>query len=84
MTDFYDINTRNERNEEGGMELFWICYVEGTDGGEHYRHRTLIGAQREAERLARLPNVRGRTVYLLACMGKCRVEVQPVKWDVVI
>ena len=64
------------------MERFWECYVEGTDGGRHYKWYTLEGAQSEAERLARLPDVQGRTVYLFECIGKCRVEQNPVKWEI--
>ncbi len=79
MTDFYDINTRNR---EGRIEKFGEFYVEGTDGGRHYHHWTLAGAQREAERLARLPNVRGKEVYLFECVGKCKIEQTPVKWEV--
>lgn len=73
MTDLHDINTRNKR-----MKPFWICYVEGTNGGEHYRHPTLRGAQIEAERLARLT---GEVVYLLECVGKCKAGEAPVKWE---
>jgi len=56
------------------MERWWECYVEGTDGGRHYRHWTLEGAQKEAERLARLTE---KTVYLFECIGRCYV-----KWEV--
>jgi hypothetical protein len=68
--------------EEYPLEKFWECYVEGTDGGRHYKWDTLEGAQIEAERLARLPNVHGKTVYLFECVGKCKVEPIPVKWDI--
>ena len=66
----------------GRMDKFWVCWVEGTDGGRHYQHRTLAGAQTEAERLARLPDVTGKNVYLFECIGKCKVESLPVKWEV--
>lgn len=79
MTDFYDLNTRNRQER---MEKFWICWVEYTDGGRHYRHFNLDNATMEAERLARLPNVQGRAVYVFECVGKCRVEQTPVKWEV--
>ena len=58
------------------MERFWICYVEGSDGGEHYKHFDLCLAEKEAERLAKL---RGKTVYLLECIGKCYAEI---KWEI--
>ncbi len=64
------------------MSKFWIIFVEHTDGGRHYRHSTLESAQVEAERLARLPDVQGKTVYLFECIGKCKVEQTPVKWEV--
>ncbi len=64
------------------MLKFWECYVEGTGGGEHYRHHSLEEAQEEAERLARLPDVEGKTVYVFECVGQCKVEQVPVKWDV--
>ena len=79
MTDFYDLNTRNK---EDRMETFWICYVLGTDGGEHYRHQSLEKALLEAERLARLPNVKGKAVFLLECIGKCQVDNLPIRWEV--
>ena len=63
------------------MNRFWECYVEGTSGGQHYRHY-FLDAQIEAERLARLPNVKGKTVYLFECVGKCKVEPELVKWEV--
>ena len=66
--------------EEERMGRFWICFVEGTDGGKHCKHGSLGIAQGEAERLARLrPR---RYVYILECVGRCRVEQQPVKWEV--
>ncbi len=79
MTDFYDINTRNRQER---MERFWICWVEGTDGGIHYRHYSLETAEKEAERLVRLPYNQGKTVYLFECIGKCKVEQTPVKWEI--
>lgn len=79
MVDFYGINTRNRQER---MKRFWICWAEYTDGGTHYRHYNLENAQMEAERLAKLPGVQGRTVYVFECVGKCRVEQAPVKWEV--
>jgi len=59
---------------------FWECYVEGTNGGKHVRHYLQAEAEVEAERLARLPNVNGKTVFLFECKAKCKAELSPVKW----
>ena len=64
------------------MKTFWICYVEGTDGGEHYRHPSLEKALLEAERLARLPDVWGKAVFILECIGKCQADYMPIRWEV--
>ena len=64
------------------MEKFWICYVTGTDGGRRYHHYMLEAAQTEAERLAKLPNIQGRNVFVFECVGKCKTEPMPVKWEV--
>ena len=61
------------------MQGFWLCWVEGTGGGQHYRHFTGAKAQAEAERLASLPDVKGKTVYVFECVGKCRAE--SVRWE---
>ena len=96
MTDLQDLLTRNDtvgRPQRllsfndwhlGGkrMERFWIIFVEHTDGGRHYRHAVLDDAQKEAERLARLPGNQGINVYVFQCIGKCRVEETPVRWGV--
>ena len=62
------------------MERFWVCYVDGTDGGRHCRHYILEEAQKEAERLTRKEI--GKVVYLLECVGKCKVKQTPVEWAV--
>ncbi len=64
------------------MDKFWICWVEGTDGGSWFKHWTLASAQQEAERLARLPDVLGKSVYLFEYIGKCQVKQTPVKWEI--
>ncbi len=61
------------------MEKFWICWVEGTDGGRHYHHWTLEGATVEAERLARLT---GKIVSIFEWKGDCKIEQTPVKWEI--
>ena len=66
----------------GRMNKFWIIFVEHTDGGRHYRHSTLGAAQIEAERLARLPENQGLYVFIFECVGKCKTEIPPVKWEV--
>lgn len=81
MENLHNINTRNRTNRVERMVSFWVCHVEGTDGGGHYMHWTLQGATKEAERLARLPHVQGRNVYLLECISKCKSEALPVKWE---
>ncbi len=72
----------NTKQKEDVMEKFWICYVTGTDGGRRYRHYTLESAQTEAERLAKLPDNQGKEIYLFECVGKCKVEPIPVKWNI--
>ena len=77
VIDFEDWFYRRKR-----MKRFWECYVEGTNGGRHYKHFELPLAEKEAERLATLPNNQGKTVYLFECIGKCRIEPFRVKWEV--
>ncbi len=79
--DYWGSSKRAYKAEEDKMKRYWICYVEGSDGGEHYRHETELIAFREAERLARLPNVEGREVYVLECKGKCHIKESPVEWN---
>ena len=95
MTTLYEINTRNRKTPDEEMDeledwlygkrkgikmkRFWICYVEGTNGGRHCRHFSLKKAENEAERLA---GFTGKVVYLLECIGKCRTERMPPKWEV--
>jgi len=79
MTSFYDLPLRDKKEER--MARFWVNWVEGTDGGRHYRWYSLEEAEDEAERLARLPDVQGKTVYVLEYIEKCRVEALPVEWD---
>ncbi len=60
------------------MISFWECYVEGTNGGGHFKHLSLDKAEKEAVRLAELT---GKMVYLFECIGKCKVNVS-VEWEV--
>ncbi len=66
------------------MKPFWIIFVEHTDGGRHYRHETEPSARTEAARLAKLPENIGKYVYYFECLGRCKVEEKPVKWEVTI
>jgi len=81
MTRLYDLPFRDMPEEEGSMDAFWVNWVEGTDGGRHYKWYNIDDAMTEAERLARLPNVKGKNVYLLECVGKCFVEPLPITWE---
>ncbi len=80
MTALHDLLTRSDKEKR--MNRFWIIFVEHTDGGRHYRHSSLASAQIEAERLASLPGNQGKGVYVFECIGKCKVEQTPVKWEV--
>jgi len=79
MTILFDLPLRDDKEE--GMERFWINWVVGTDGGRQSKWYNLPLAKAEAERLARLPNVKGKNVYVFECIGKCRVESIPVFWE---
>ncbi len=61
------------------VRRFWMCYVDNTNGGSHYRHYSMEEAEEEAERLAKLT---GEKVYLLECIGVCSVEPAIVAWEV--
>lgn len=64
------------------LKKFWVCWVRSTTVNTFYRHYTLLEAENEAERLAKLPNVQGKTVYLFECVGKCNAEPPIVAWVV--
>lgn len=53
-------------NEE---KQFFICFVEGSDGGKGYQHPSFDAAKLEAERLASLPGNSGKKVYIFAAVG---------------
>ena len=80
MTDFYDLYLRQKKQGQFPPLKFWLCYIEGTNGGSHYRHYNLYAAQKEAERLAHINP--SKAVYLLECIGKCKVIENPVKWEI--
>ena len=62
------------------MRKYWTVFVEGTDGGRHYRHTSLASANTEAERLAQLPLNRGRKVFVMEMVAYCYVPETPVNW----
>lgn len=51
------------------MDKFFICWVDGTDGGYCQKYTSFEVAQAEAKRLAALPSVEGKHVYVLSCVG---------------
>lgn len=65
-----------ERQQATG-DKFWCCYVEGS-GGFSYRHETENMARQEAERLAKMPSILDRKVYVLETTAYCRAEYPPV------
>ncbi len=68
-----------DKGNEITVDKYWICYVEGTDGGRRYRHYTLQSAQTEAERLARQTN---QCVSIFEFKGSCKVNLPPVNWEI--
>ena len=93
IKEFWDSNRLNyySSHRECGcgtlpFVTFWMCWVAGRDVcptpfDASYAHYDLEEAQIEAERLARLPANKGKTVYLLECIGKCKVDPIPVVWE---
>lgn len=64
------------------MKKFWICYVEGIDGGSHYQHSTMESAKQEAERLQRMPSNQHGKVYVMELMCYCEISEPrpPIEW----
>jgi len=62
------------------LDPFFTCYVEGTDGGSHYKHKRLKDAEIEAERLANQPKNRDKKVYIMASFSCCVVPTGKAKW----
>ena len=62
---------------------FWMVYVEGKSGPTK-KHLTLDDARLEAERLCRMPDNRGRLVYVLECTSFCAIEEPPVVWKTTV
>jgi len=59
---------------------FYMCYVEGSDGGKHYRHTYRYKAEEEAERLATLPKNLGKAVYIMTAEVACVAPPPGVQW----
>lgn len=59
---------------------FWICYVEGSSGGQHVKHYSLYEACKEATRLARQLGNRNKKVYVLESHSCCEILETPVTW----
>ena len=79
---FLEVVTATEQSKITGgnlMEKFWMVYAEATKGS-HYRHLTLDDAKKEAERLARLKNLKGRKIYILECVAYCSFSNKSVEW----
>jgi len=55
------------------MKQFYTCWVEGTSGGYGSKHTTFVSAKTESERLANLAENKGKTVYVLCCLGYTKV-----------
>lgn len=55
---------------------FWACWVKGTRSPS-FQHRTADDAQKEAERLARLPENVGKPVFVLKAESFALVELPP-------
>ena len=62
------------------MDRFFMLYVEGRNVPKVI-HEAQPDAVREAERLARLPENRGRMVYVLETVKVCYVGPSPVTWS---
>ncbi len=65
-------------SQQAGIHKFWMCYVEGKTTGPAIRHPCESSARQEAERLAQLPDNRGKRVYILESIAWC--EVAAVAW----
>ncbi len=81
-TDCPVVVKQEEKVWQERLKKFWVCWVEGTYVDHFHKHYTLLEAENEAERLAKLPNVNGKTVYVFECVGKCSVEPPVVAWVV--
>ncbi len=78
--DIYGVEyTGNKSKEETMSEKFWMLYIEGRSSPT-FKHGTIGDAHVEADRLARLPDNRGRKVYILEATRYCVIEEVPVSW----
>jgi hypothetical protein len=66
------------------MDKFFVCLVEGSNGGYGKQHPNFEEAEEESKRLARLPANEGKKVFILECLGATVVNNTdwiPVKQD---
>jgi hypothetical protein len=61
------------------MDKFYMVFVEGSQGCR-YCHNTLGEAKCEAERLARMPENRGKRVHVLESTEFVICPELPVEW----
>jgi hypothetical protein len=61
------------------MKEFWLCWVDGGNGGYGFQHSTFESAKSESERLAKLPDIQGKKVYVLNCCGA--TIYKPTQWE---
>jgi len=64
------------------MKVFWVTWVEGTNGGYGRPQPTFGEAQKEAERLAQMPYNIGKPVRVLQCLGT--VTCKNTIWEVAV
>jgi len=61
---FQPICIKEGDDNMGEEQPFWMVYVDGNRGSE-FKHIAYEDARREAERLAQIPQNRGKRVYIL-------------------
>lgn len=64
------------------IKKFWVCWVQGAIVNDSQKYFTLLDAENEAERLAKLPDMQGKEVYIFECVGKCYTVPSIVAWVV--
>ena len=64
------------------MKKFWNVWVEGTNGGVHYKHPTLQSARDEAERLQKMPFNENKKIYVMGLVCYCEIlkPEPPIHW----
>lgn len=61
------------------MQTFWMVYVE-EQRQPVFQHGSYLSAKYEAERLARLPELKGKKVYILQATDCC-VCPPEIQWE---